>query len=269
MSGATITSSIDADREGVGLRAARHLERVFRTLTAGRGGELEDEYFRWVTREPHPLGNVVIQSSPSDGASVRAAIEPLLSDNLPSAVLFPAGASTAATESLIGAGFADAGGLPAMAVDIEHLPPTELPSGYAFTRVGADRRGHDWAEALATGYGLPVGLARRLSPVEVGADMADDARAQFFAIVREDRIVGTSMLFLDDGLAGVYSVTTLAEERGKGIGGHATAEALRVAQALGYRVGVLQSSQLGHPVYLGLGFTDVSKVPMFMRMRAA
>jgi GNAT superfamily N-acetyltransferase len=269
MGGSTITRSIDADRDGVGLRAARHMERVFRTLTTGHGGELEDDYFRWVTREPHPLGNVVIQSSPSDGENTRAAIEPLLSDDLPSAVLFPAGVSTAAGQSLIAAGFADAGALPAMAVDIERLAPTKLPPGYAFTRVDANSSGQDWAGALAVGYGLPFGLARRLSPMEVGADMADDARAQFFAIVRDGRIVGTSMLFLDDGLAGIYSVATLGEERGKGIGGHATAETLRVAQALGYRVGVLQSSELGHSVYLGLGFTDVGKIPMFVRMRAA
>jgi hypothetical protein len=74
-----------------GCRATQHIERVFRTLTSAHGGEPEDDYFRWVTREPHPLGNVVIQSSSSDGENTRAAIEPLLSDNLPSAVLFPAG----------------------------------------------------------------------------------------------------------------------------------------------------------------------------------
>jgi hypothetical protein len=74
------------------------------------------------------------------------------------------------------------------------------------------------------------------------------------------------MLFLDDGLAGIYSVATLQDERGKGIGGYATAQPLRAAHALGYRVGVLQSSEAGHSVYLGLGFIDVGEVPMFTRM---
>ena len=156
-----------------------------------------------------------------------------------------------------------------MAVDIERLAPTKLPPGYTFVRVGVGSRSEDWVKALAVGYGLPLGLARRLSPAGLDADIADDARIQFFAIVRDDRIVATSMLFLDDGVAGIYSVATLTEERGKGIGGHATAEPLRVAQALGYRVGVLQSSEAGHSVYLGLGFADVGSVPMFMRMRVA
>ena len=267
MSGATITRSMEADRHGIGLRAARHIERVFRTLTAGHGGELKDEYFRWVTGEPHPLGNVVIQSGPSDEEHTRTAIEPLLGDNLPAAVLCPGGVSAAAVQSLIAAGFADAGALPATAVDLERLAPTKLPPGYTFVRVGGGSPSEDWAKALAVGYGLPLGLALRLSPAGLDLDMADDARTQFFAIVRDDRIVATSMLFLDDGLAGIYSVATLIDERGKGIGGHATAATLHVAQALGYRVGVLQSSEGGHSVYLGLGFADVGNVPMFMRMR--
>jgi hypothetical protein len=265
MSDATITRSIELDRDGIRLRAGRHMERVFRTLTAGKGGESKDDYFRWITREAHPLGNVVFQSAESDAASAREAVEPLLAEDLPSAVLFPTGVSVDAANSLIAAGFSDSPAIPAMAVDIERLPPTKLPDGYSFTRVTSGRQGEAWADTLAAGYGLPVGLARRLSPAVIGADMSGDSRTQFFAVVHDERIVATSMLFLDDGLAGIYSVATLQDERGKGIGGYATAQPLRVAHTLGYRVGVLQSSQAGHSVYLGLGFIDVGEVPMFTR----
>ncbi len=50
MSGTTITGSIDSDRDGVGLRAARHIECVFRTLTTGHGGELENKPVCWTQR---------------------------------------------------------------------------------------------------------------------------------------------------------------------------------------------------------------------------
>ena len=79
-------------------------------------------------------------------------------------------------------------------------------------------------------------------------------------------MVAVSMLYLAGGLAGIYCITTLAEERGKGLGAHVTAETLRVAQRLGYGVGVLQSSAAGHSVYEGLGFRDVGSVPMFIRI---
>ena len=62
------------------------------------------------------------------------------------------------------------------------------------------------------------------------------------------------------------AVATLPEARGQGLGAHVTAEPLRRAQALGYRVGVLQSSDAGHPVYRRLGFQDVGAVPLFVRM---
>lgn len=96
--------------------------------------------------------------------------------------------------------------------------------------------------------------------------MAADAQTQFFGIRHEGRLVATSLLFLAGGVAGIYSVATLPEERGKGLGAHVTAEPLRVAHALGYGVGVLQSTASGHPVYRRLGFEQVGSVPLFVRL---
>lgn len=269
MSMATVVRAVADDASRIGARAAQHFERVFRTLVTPQGAEANDTWFRWITGEAHPLGNMAIQSTPASAEDVRAAVTPMLAASLPCALLFPAGASTVARDAAIAAGFADGGCMPAMAVDIDRLAPTRLPDGYELLRVGAQPHGHAWASALATGYGLPLGLTRRLSPVAVASDGADDAQTQFFAVLRDGNVVGTSMLFLDDGVAGIYSVAVRADERGKGLGAHATAEPLRVARRLGYRVGVLQSSQAGHSVYLGLGFADVAEVPMFVRLPAA
>lgn len=74
------------------------------------------------------------------------------------------------------------------------------------------------------------------------------------------------MLYLADGLAGIYCVATLPAEQGRGLAAHVTAEALRAAGRLGYGVGLLQSSAVRHSVYLGLGFRDVGSVLMFIRM---
>ena len=261
-----IVQSIGMNRHPVGARAARHLDLVFRYMMNGPGTEKNEHFIRVMTGEPHPMGNLAIVSSPDDVSVTRAAIGSLVDSNLPAAVLYCCGVSDALAQSVVARGFiSDA--MPAMAVDIERLPATSLPSGYEFVRADV-RQGRGWTEALAVGYGLPVGLARLFSPEALGADMAPDAPTQFFAVVKEGRPVATTMLYLADGLAGIYCVATLPEERGKGLAAHLTAEALRRAKRLDYRVGILQSSPEGHSIYLRLGFEDLATVPMFVRMPA-
>jgi GNAT superfamily N-acetyltransferase len=266
MDHATVTGAVGAGRDAIGARAARHLALAFREFTVGHGAELGTGYLRWVTRELHPMGNLAIVAGPDDPAGALAAAEPLVTRNVPAAVLFPDGVSAAVARSVVAMGFEDHGTMPAMAVDIDRMAATALPAGYAWARVGVGGGGSAWAEALGVGYGLPPGLARRFSPETLGADMAADAPTQYFSIVRDGRTVATSLLYLADGLAGVYCVATVPEERVKGLGAHATAEALRTARRQGYGVGVLQSSPAGHSVYLGLGFEDVAEVPMFVRL---
>ena len=106
-----------------------------------------------------------------------------------------------------------------------------------------------------------------LSPEVHKLHEAPDARVQHFGIRVGERMVVSAQLYLANGLAGIYCIATLQDERGKGLAAHITAETLRVAHQIGYRVGVLQSSPAGHSVYQRLGFRDVGAVPMFIRMQ--
>ena len=268
MSQSAIVTSMATLGTALGARASGHLDLAFRHMMQGQGAEVGPHFLRLVTGESHPLGNVAVVSNPGDLATMHTAVDPLLMCGFPTSVLYPQGVSDAVARSLLASGYADAGTMPAMAVDIERLAATSLPPGYEWARTGEGDDGRAWADTLAVGYGLPLGLARMMSPDRLGADMAPDASVQFFAIRRKGKAVATSMLYLADGLAGIYCVATREEERGKGFGAHVTAEPLRAARKLGYRVGVLQSSPAGHSVYLGLGFADVGTVPMFIRMPA-
>jgi ribosomal protein S18 acetylase RimI-like enzyme len=202
----------------IGARAARHLDLVFRSLADASGVERNAQFMRLVTGEPHPMGNLAIVSVPDAPDVAAAAVQPLVARDLPAAAIFINGVSAPVAAALTAAGF-HADSMPAMAVAIEQMTPTQLPAGYAFEpSAAADSKG--WTEALA------------------------------------------------DGLAGIYCVATLPAERGKGLGAHVTAEALRRAHAMGYRVGILQSSAAGHTIYLRLGFEDKLSVPMFIRMPA-
>jgi ribosomal protein S18 acetylase RimI-like enzyme len=260
--------SIAACADTIGARTAGHLDHLWRFAMRSQGGVADADWFRLISGEPHPLGNVAILAWDDHDEAAIAAVTPLLAIAQPSAVICLHGASEHLAGVLAARGFQPHGAMPAMAVDIGTLTTTSLPAGHRFQRIVAPEVFREWTDVLASGYALPRGLARMLSPEALGADTADDAAIQFFAVFHGDRVVATSMMFLDDGLAGLYCVATLADARGQGLGAHVTAEPLRRAQALGYRVGVLQSSEAGYSVYRRLGFQDVGAVPLFVRMPA-
>jgi predicted acetyltransferase len=70
-------------------------------------------------------------------------------------------------------------------------------------------------------------------------------------------------LSISHGVAGIYWVGTLEEYRRRGIAGALTAAALLEGRRRGLRVGTLQASSLGAPVYRGLGFEEISRVRQF------
>jgi GNAT superfamily N-acetyltransferase len=259
-----IAQATELTSNGIGARAARHLDLVFRTLAGGPHAVKNRQFMRLITGELHPMGNIAIVANTSDLDITEAAVRPLVESNLPAAVIYIDGVDAGVADHVVRQGFHE-DSMPAMVVEIERMVDTTLPAGYAFERVSAaDSKG--WTETLAIGYGIPVGLAQIFSPEALKADSTPNAATQCFAIVKDGRAVATSLLHLADGLAGIYCVATLADERGKGLGGHVTAEALRSAQRLGYRIGVLQSSSAGHSVYLRLGFEDRANVRMFIRL---
>ena len=262
---APVPSLASAD-SAMGPAAAHHMDLLWRDAMKSQGAVQNEQFFRLITGEAHPLGNVVIMRESDDARVVAEAVAPLLEVSQPTAVLFVAGVADAVVDQLTAQGFARLDAMPAMAVDIAALTPTTPAEGCELLRVNSAEDGTAWADVVADGFELARGLARMLSPEVLGASAAPDAPVQFFGIRRGGRLVATSMLYLSNGLAGIYCVATLPAERGRGLGAHVTAEALRAAGRLGYGVGVLQSSAAGHSVYLGLGFRDFGSVPMFIRM---
>jgi predicted acetyltransferase len=77
------------------------------------------------------------------------------------------------------------------------------------------------------------------------------------------KAVATCCLFLGGGAAGIYSVSTLPEARGRGIGAALTVKPLQDAREMGYRIGVLQSSDMGYSVYKRLGFQHLCQIEFF------
>jgi ribosomal protein S18 acetylase RimI-like enzyme len=245
------------------------MDLAFRAMVRGVPHDARPKFLRLLTGEPHPFGNFAVLSASADVDATREAVEPIVARKVPAAVIVSGiDVPTDIDAYLTGKGFALHGALPAMGVDIESLKPTKLPDGYEFVRVGGGADGAEWERQFAIGYELPIGVAQCFSPVAFGADTSPDSSLQFFAVLRRGTIVCTSVCSLHDGLAGIYCVSTIPEERQKGLGGHATAEPLRLAARAGYQVGVLQSSEAGHSLYRSLGFADFGGVPLYVSIPA-
>jgi len=259
--------SIAAIGDRVGRLICGHIHLAFRDIMSGTGVEINHSFVRLVTGEPHPFGNFACMADPADLETTKEAVGPLLGCRAPSAVLFTGSVPHAVVQELSTCGFQRHGGLPAMAVEIENLSRTAMPTGYTFARLNSAAQRDVWADVFARGYGLPLRVGGAFAG-GINGDDTEDACLQYFWILKDGNPVCTSLLYLNDGVAGIYGVATLAEERGKGLGAFATAEPLKIAHKLGYRVGVLQASEDGHPVYRRIGFTDFGEVPLFVRMPA-
>lgn len=75
--------------------------------------------------------------------------------------------------------------------------------------------------------------------------------------------VSTSGLFLVDGIAGIYNVATLPSARGKGVGAALTWAAVAAGAEAGATAAILQSSELGQPVYSRMGFSTPARYRQF------
>jgi GNAT superfamily N-acetyltransferase len=256
--------SIAAIGGSIGNLIAGHIDLAFRRLLHGPGVETERGFIRLITGAPHPFGNFVLLNDPADLDGLEHAMAPLLNCGAPSAVLFTGEVPAQTLDKMAQSGFAQVPGMPAMGVEIDKLSDTPLPGGFTFARFGASAdESRRWSEAFADGYELPRIVGTCFAPCE---STAADPDVHYYAILKDGSPVCTSVMFLKDGVAGIYGVATLPQERGQGLGAFVTAEPLRLARKLGYRVGVLQASEIGRPVYKRLGFEEYGAVPLFVRM---
>jgi ribosomal protein S18 acetylase RimI-like enzyme len=80
----------------------------------------------------------------------------------------------------------------------------------------------------------------------------------------EGEPVCTAMAMLSHGIAGVYWVGTLKKARGRGLAEYCTREVSNTAFELGARKVILQASPFGRPIYLKMGYREITRYPWFM-----
>jgi hypothetical protein len=157
-------------------------------------------------------------------------------------------------------GFSYGGTEIGMAADLSALPErVPLLEDLTIERV---RGGGDlaaWSWTLARGFGGTPGEAEWVCEMYRRLGMGDDGPWRHYLGRLNGEPVATSTLFLGAGVAGIYLVYTTEGVRRRGIGAAMSLAPLLEAREKDYRVGVLEASDMGYPVYRRLGFREYCK----------
>jgi len=154
-----------------------------------------------------------------------------------------------------------------MAADLGALPNNLLlPDGLSIIQVKNRATLKQWIHVASRGFGVAE------KDENAWCDLFDKVvfapPFHTYLAVLNGKPVATAQLFTHEGVAGIYNISCLPEERGRGIGTAVTMAPLLEAHKLGYRVGILQASQLGLKVYTKLGFQEYGKLSVLTWERA-
>jgi GNAT superfamily N-acetyltransferase len=154
---------------------------------------------------------------------------------------------------------------PGMAVILAELNENRsIPAGSSVRVVQDDEARREWCRTMASGFEIPaekVEFAVNSWQYVISRVEAENTVA--YTTYLDGRPVATSLLQLGGGVAGIYGVATIPEARRKGIGALATLYPLLQARDMGYKVGILQASDMGFPLYRSLGFQEYCRVSSY------
>jgi len=163
-------------------------------------------------------------------------------------------------------GFSPVGETPGLAIDLAILPSNPaLPENFSIKTVGDGQELGAWAKVAGRGTGFSESAQSALVELQHRVGLNMGAHVRFYLGSLDGVPVASSTMVLHSGVAGIYAVATLPEARRQGIGAAMTYLPLLEARELGYRIGTLQASEMGYPIYRRMGFQDVCKFSLYLR----
>ena len=152
-----------------------------------------------------------------------------------------------------------------MVMDLVATPALEPLAGVAIDLALSEDALDEAAHVSAAGFGMPDEAGDLVAEICRRMSAHPDGPGRYFVARLAGRPVATSIGVLDGDTVGVYMVATLPEARGRGIGRAITLATLLDGRDRGARIGVLEASTMGHPVYAKLGFRDIGASRVLVR----
>ena len=150
-------------------------------------------------------------------------------------------------------GFKFMEGPPGMSMDLKRLNDTiNLPAGAEIKIVSDEKSMRDRVEVLINGFGGPPNWNDSMVDFYLGLGL--DTPFRSYLAYWDGKPVSTAEIFFGEEVAGINGVATVPEARGKGFAAAVTLAPLLDARKMGYRIGTLQATKMGFPIYIRMGF---------------
>ena len=230
----------------------------------------EDADVVWIASDiPYFLFNLVLPTEKSSlkpgsppgslpGSSIDAAISRAISRNMPVGCwVGPSNPFPEFRRHLEIKGFVHGAALTGMAIDLPTLDENApRPRGLTISEVKNSDALVTWCQIMTTVSEFPDFAASAWVEMYREIGICEDPDWRLYVGDINGTPVGTSALFFNAGVAGIHSVTTLPQFRGRGIGTTLTQSPLLDARREGFQVGVLYASEMAVDLYRKLGFQE-------------
>ncbi len=144
---------------------------------------------------------------------------------------------------------------PAMALDLATMNEATSPPGGLTVEEVVDRHGlQAWCRVMTPIYQFPDVGAEAWYRMLASLGLGSDRPLRHFLARLDGKPVATASLYFGAGVAGISSVATLPEHRGRGVGRALTVAVLQQAKQAGWRFATLFSSVMGRAMYERIGF---------------
>jgi GNAT superfamily N-acetyltransferase len=234
------------------------------------GGEVlaNEEILRVVSLLPYiPYNGVlrVIWQNNDIDAKIRVNLAYFKARNAP--MLWTVSPSTKPpdlAQHLVSQGFRLVQELVGMAVDLDQLSEDiVLPHSTVVQEVKDLHSLRQFVDLVAWKWHLPPAGNELMFSFQQQLGVGVDKSRRRWLAYQNNEPVAKAFLTMGAGVAGIYGVSTIPAVRRQGIGRAITLTALLAARQLGYRIGVLHSTQIGEGVYRSLGFQEYCRLYIY------